>query len=346
MRLVRSKKNKTWALFFLLIVISCVQRKNDEIIGIFSNHENFYEFTSDSLKVFKLQDSVVKKYKLTYEKGYLKVGDKLYSYKKKSKDSILFDSSLNGDGDGNNIYLKRFSYNNFNIENLNNTEWELEEKNDSVNFYIRVVENKGIYNFYKRKEENYGELNFFSYYENKLFNKFYLFSDTKYFFLSYYDQDKLIIQYLYNNKWVEKKYKKINANEIDQNLIGDWIKIKEDSKNKIAENHYNFLLDSSSESKRKYKKFIDFSNLKFTDDGFLNRIILFEKDKLFLKNKISYNKNTKYLFIDDFSKSRGLFFEEEQLYFKVLEITSDTLKIQISKPNIINLYVRDNKITQ
>ncbi len=321
--------------FFIIFLLGCnkIQFEGD-LQGYYYRNDKMelFQFSKRQIVVYDFLDStsVFLPLKIQDRESII-INRKKYHYKNYLNDSILIESF----GDENkNISLKKIDFNNFNLNDLNKTEWgSIKNNNKSL---IRFKKDKGVSNFIKFKNEFSAKNIYFNEYKGKFFNKFHFFGGDNPFFLMNKSDSIIKILGAHDMSFFEFTYRKLNKEKNDH-LIGSWLRVNKN--NFINIETYSDFISKLNKKDVNYSRkldslnyIIDYDKIEFSKNGFFIRKLKTKLDSLKIKYTYDYSSNTNHIFIDN------PFFSSQ--YFQIQELSKDTLIIEISNPRFIYEYIR------
>lgn len=322
--------------FIFLLGCKNNEVKKNNIQGYYYKEKEIEIFyiTKSKLTIYNFIDSTSISLPLKIENQKdLIINKNRYSYKKKKDNSLLINSF--GD-DKEDVLLVKTDYNNFNITNLDKSEWKYISKDtnpENIKSFIRFEKEKGVSNFFKFEDEYSARESFFNNSIGKFFNKFYFYEGPSPFFLMKLDDNYLEILVSDNYQLHKALYKRVRKKK-NSDLYGSWfrkenndskftnLKTYHDLKSRIDKNAINYSLKIDS-----LNRLLNYNNIEFSKDGFFIRNIKTKSDSSKVKYNYDYSSNTNYIFVNH------PYFKSQTIEIK--KLTSDTLSIEISNPKLV-----------
>ncbi|MDC9722875.1 MAG: hypothetical protein PSN34_08880 [Urechidicola sp.] len=316
---------KKLLLLLLIVLYACNRTKNDlSIKGYYykKNSPILYSFNNDSVIIYNIKDSIIDSQSLNIIENKLILNNKSYNFKIYKNDSLEFGNSKE------KFTLISFDYIDFGMQNIFNTNWHSNDKKQKAEFILKIKEDN-VQSYYKLPEEISARFNSTYKFEGKYFGKFnFHSSNLNMIFTSYTGKSLsglLISEFDVIDDFTFSKYFYDKSNS---ELLGGWYKTK----------------DTPYHIERMTKEYLNIHNLKQTDASSIigHHKIEFTEDSL-----ICYIGEEKYIkkvtHKIDYSIPGYILFNNsilENQYMKVLDISNDSLKLEIYNSKLIFNYVK------
>ena len=294
------------------------------------NSAEIYHFKKNKVFQYNFLDSISKTYEFNLDSIYLQLGENKFEYEINNDSILVFDYQQE-----KNMILKKFEFKDFDIIDLLGTEWRMintKEDDENITGFLKFHDEKTIYSYFKTNKDNWATQYYSHYQVGKVFNKFYVFSSGMPYIIAGYNKGEmlhLVIDEKY--KFHEFKLEQISYKNIDSNIVGNWIKLKDTlRKNEMV--YYSYIIDKPGVSLDSIKNEYGYDSVEFTKNNFFINYV--KKENKVKKNKIrlDYDLQTNLIFLDSV--------KYENNYLKVEFLSKDTLRIQFPEPDLLFTYVR------
>ena len=308
----------------LLIILfnSCSNEKPIDLnVDRFYYRDNkfeIYQFKKDSLLIFDIYNLDSVENAIKFYKHYFKAGKKKFTYKKLDSDLLVSNYKDTSDF----FKLKKFNLKMLSDSELVGTEWKFIDLDSSfsiASFFIRIEE-KEIINFLKYQDSSsiiFGA----SPNLGKRFDSFRLYNDQASILLPINIKNDTLYMLAGNNSITKlNKFKKVITDTLDSKLLGKWKLIQF----KSLDSKFNSPLMTFIKETEQTKKGLFLWELNISNQGFMVQNIRNRNGLIIKKYKVSYNKETKYLYLSEVSEDKKMPKNNYDVY-KLIELTKDLL---------------------